>query len=115
MFYFLVVIQRGRLDKAYATKIKIFGYLSALSVETSGNERDRVDVPDKAPNRRHELVQIPSPSRGDNRADEYHPGAEDVLQPYYMKMSFVAACARILMAGKSRRGSERKVASTWRN
>ena len=49
-----------------------------------------VDVPGEAPNKRHELVQIPSPKQGDNSVDEHHPGAEDFLQPLYMKMCFVA-------------------------
>ena len=38
-----------------------------------------VDVPGKGPNKRHELVQILSPNRGDNSVDEHHPEAEGVL------------------------------------
>jgi hypothetical protein len=71
-----------------------------------------VDVPGKVPNKRDELVQIPSPNRGDNSADEHHP---DVLQPLHMKMHL---SLRVEdpdgWTGKSCRGTERKLASTWR-
>ena len=73
-----------------------------------------VDVPGEAPNKCHELVQIPSPSHGVNSADEHHPEAEDVLQILDIKMSFVAPCARILMAEKSCCGIELKLARSWK-
>lgn len=53
-------------------------------------EGTRVDLPGKEPNKRHELVQIPSPNRGDNNTDEHHSEAEDILRTLDMEMSFVS-------------------------
>lgn len=48
-----------------------------------------------------------SPNRSDNSAD--------VLQLLHMKINFVTPCARILMARKNYRDTERKLESAWRN
>jgi hypothetical protein len=48
-----------------------------------------VDLPGEAPNKCHELVQIPGSNQGDDGADEHHSEAEDVLQTLDVKISFV--------------------------
>ena len=84
----------------------------STSVETSGNERNRVDVQGEHPTNAKNLSTSPAPTE----AITVPMSAIQELKtcfPHYMKMSFVAACVRILTAGKNRRGTE-KVASTGR-
>jgi hypothetical protein len=52
-----LVIQRGRLDRAYATE-QNYQHIHWKHQEMEGTG---VDVPSEAPNKCHELVQIPSP------------------------------------------------------